>query len=99
VKGCPFNNFGPCRKEECMFFLPFGDEWKCIIHSQYFLSFQVSLNILDLISVLARLKLLEPSAFESDDEYHHHLITLKDEVDSLIQKLQGFQRVLKDVKS
>lgn len=94
MKGCPFNNFGPCRKEECIFFL---EQRGCIIHLQFINSAGINLNLLELISVLSKSGLLNPSEFESADEYNRHVLSLKEMTDAVADRIQAFQKLLKDV--
>lgn len=97
-KGCPFIGFKPCEPDRCKFYQRFGSMHDgCIFLSHYVHAFLMSGNIIDLISALAKLRLLEPKEFSSPEAYSEHIDSVKEHVDFLIPRLLDLQKQLKDV--
>jgi hypothetical protein len=99
MKGCPFNQFGPCRKDECRFYIDTGVIDTCMISDLYH---NVTLDqsfLMELVTELARDRRLEPQRFSSRKAYEEHCNSLLGSLDRLVPRLNAIRDALKGDKS
>jgi hypothetical protein len=94
MKGCPFNNFGPCKKDECVFYFTEGYHG-CMFINHYCASLLLSDNLISLISLFLREGFLTSSELTSSEAE----ASLKELVDFVLPRLQDLSKRLKDVES
>lgn len=90
MKGCPFNSFGPCKKDACLFYIQIEGGYNgCIIVNHYIVSLLNSGRLLDITSGLAGELPQLSSELRGDD--------LREHVDDAARRLEYMKHLLKDL--
>lgn len=95
MKGCPFNNFGPCCAADCRFYIDTGVIDTCLLVDLYH---NITLDqsfLMELVTELARDRRLEPSEFSSQQAYEEHCSSLLGVLDRLVPRLNAIRDELK----